>query len=100
MGANGAGKTTLFKIIRGIDAPDAGSVTVGETVKLMYVDQDRDSLQADKTVYETMSGGAEEIDLGGRKVNARAYCSWYNFKGSDQQKVRVLLSKPLWFMIS
>jgi len=86
VGANGAGKTTLFKIIRGIDEPDAGSVTVGETVKLMYVDQDRDSLNDGNTVYEELSGGAEEITLGGRKINARQYCSWYNFKGSDQQK--------------
>jgi ATPase subunit of ABC transporter with duplicated ATPase domains len=86
VGANGAGKTTLFKMITGVDAPDAGTVTVGETVKLMYVDQDRGSLNADKTVFEELSGGAEEISLGTRTVNARAYCSWYNFKSSDQQK--------------
>jgi len=86
VGANGAGKTTLFKMITGVDAPDAGTVTVGETVKLMYVDQDRGSLNADKTVFEELSGGAEEISLGSRTVNARAYCSWYNFKSSDQQK--------------
>jgi sulfate-transporting ATPase len=86
VGANGAGKTTLFKMITGADAPDAGTVTVGETVKLMYVDQDRGSLDATKTVFEELSGGAEEISLGTRTVNARAYCSWYNFKSSDQQK--------------
>ena len=86
VGANGAGKTTLFKMITGADAPDAGTVTVGETVKLMYVDQDRGSLNADKTVFEELSGGAEEISLGSRSVNARAYCSWYNFKSADQQK--------------
>jgi energy-dependent translational throttle protein EttA len=86
VGANGAGKTTLFKMITGVDAPDAGTVTVGETVKLMYVDQDRGSLDATKTVFEELSGGAEEISLGTRTVNARAYCSWYNFKSSDQQK--------------
>ena len=86
VGANGAGKTTLFKLITGVDTPDAGTVTVGETVKLMYVDQDRGSLDATKTVFEELSGGAEEISLGTRTVNARAYCSWYNFKSSDQQK--------------
>jgi ATP-binding cassette ChvD family protein len=86
VGANGAGKTTLFKMITGVDTPDAGTVTVGETVKLMYVDQDRGSLDATKTVFEELSGGAEEISLGTRTVNARAYCSWYNFKSSDQQK--------------
>ena len=86
VGANGAGKTTLFKMITGADAPDAGTVTVGETVKLMYVDQDRGSLNADNTVFEELSGGAEEISLGSRSVNARAYCSWYNFKSADQQK--------------
>ena len=86
VGANGAGKTTLFKMITGVDTPDAGTVTVGETVKLMYVDQDRGSLDATKTVFEELSGGAEEISLGSRTVNARAYCSWYNFKSADQQK--------------
>ena len=87
MGANGAGKTTLFKMITGIDKPDAGTVVVGETVKLMYVDQDRGaSLNGEKTVYETLSNGAEEITLGSRQVNARAYCAWYNFKSGDQQK--------------
>jgi len=87
VGANGAGKTTLFKMITGIDKPDAGTVVVGETVKLMYVDQDRGaSLNGEKTVYETLSNGAEEITLGSRQVNARAYCAWYNFKSGDQQK--------------
>ena len=86
VGANGAGKTTLFKMITGVDEPDAGKVVVGETVKLMYVDQDRGSLDDNKTVFEELSGGAEEISLGTRTVNSRAYCSWYNFKSADQQK--------------
>ena len=73
-------------MITGIDEPDKGEVVVGETVKLMYVDQSRDSLNDDKTVFEELSGGAEEISLGSRTVNARAYCSWYNFKSADQQK--------------
>ena len=77
----------MFKMITGIDKPDAGTVVVGETVKLMYVDQDRGaSLNGEKTVYETLSNGAEEITLGSRQVNARAYCAWYNFKSGDQQK--------------
>jgi energy-dependent translational throttle protein EttA len=86
VGGNGAGKTTLFRMIVGEDKPDGGSCTVGETVKLMYVDQSRDSLDGNKTVFEELSGGAEEVNLGGRSVNARAYCSWYNFKSADQQK--------------
>jgi ATPase subunit of ABC transporter with duplicated ATPase domains len=86
VGANGAGKTTLFKMITGVDEPDAGNVVVGETVKLMYVDQSRDSLDNGKSVFEELTGGAEEVSLGTRTVNSRAYCSWYNFKSSDQQK--------------
>ncbi len=86
VGGNGAGKTTLFRMIVGEDEPDGGSCKVGETVKLMYVDQSRDSLDPTKSVFEELTGGADEVNLGGKAVNSRAYCSWYNFKSSDQQK--------------
>ena len=86
VGGNGAGKTTLFRMIVGEDKPDAGSCAVGETVKLMYVDQSRDSLDPSKSVFEELTGGADEVNLGGKAVNSRAYCSWYNFKSSDQQR--------------
>ncbi len=86
IGPNGAGKTTLFRMITGQDKPDAGEIVVGETVKLGYVDQSRDSLADDKTVWEEISGGNEHIDLGTRKMPSRAYCGAFNFKGSDQQK--------------
>ncbi len=86
VGGNGAGKTTFFRMVTGEEKPDSGDIAVGETVKLMYVDQSRDSLDPEKTVYDTLSGGGEEITLGTRQVNARAYCSWYNFKSADQQK--------------
>ena len=91
VGANGAGKTTLFKMIVGQESPDGGSIKVGETVKLAYVDQSRDALTGDNTVFKEISNGAEEIDVGGSTVSSRAYCGWFNFKGSDQQKqVKVL----------
>jgi ATP-binding cassette ChvD family protein len=86
IGPNGAGKTTLFRIITGQDKPDAGSFRVGETVKMGYVDQSRDTLEAGKTVWEEISGGADEIVLGTRKVASRSYVAGFNFKGSDQQK--------------
>ncbi|MFO7607931.1 MAG: energy-dependent translational throttle protein EttA [Candidatus Krumholzibacteriia bacterium] len=86
VGPNGAGKTTLMRLITGQEQPDAGKLTVGETVQIAYVDQSRDDLDADATVYENISGGAEELDLGGVMVNSRAYCSGFNFKGSDQQR--------------
>ncbi len=86
IGPNGAGKTTLFKMITGQDEPDQGSIAVGDTVQLGYVDQSRDSLEAGKTVYEEISGGNEIIYLGKREMNARAYCGAFNFKGPDQQK--------------
>ncbi len=86
IGPNGAGKTTLFRMITGAEKADGGSFKVGETVKLGYVDQSRDSLNAKATVWEEISGGAEELELGKIKMKSRAYCSSFNFKGSDQQK--------------
>jgi ATP-binding cassette ChvD family protein len=86
IGPNGAGKTTLMRLITGQEEPDAGSLRLGETVELAYVDQARDELDGGKSVYENISQGTEELDLGGRMVNARAYCAGFNFKGPDQQK--------------
>jgi energy-dependent translational throttle protein EttA len=86
IGPNGAGKTTLFRMITGQETPDKGSFRVGETVKLGYVDQSRDTLAAGKSVFEEISGGNDEIDLGRRKMPSRAYCGLFNFRGSDQQK--------------
>ncbi len=86
IGPNGAGKTTLFRMITGQETPDKGSFRVGETVKLGYVDQSRDTLAPNKTVCEEISAGNDEIDLGRRKMPSRAYCSLFNFRGSDQQK--------------
>jgi ATP-binding cassette ChvD family protein len=86
IGPNGAGKTTLFRMITGQETPDSGSFKVGDSVALGYVDQSRDSLAADKTVWEEISGGLDEIELGKRKMPSRAYCAQFNFKGSDQQK--------------
>jgi len=86
IGPNGAGKTTLFKMFTGQEKPDAGKVTIGETVKMGYVDQSRDALDPNKTVWEEISGGAEVIKLGKHEVNSRAYCSSFNFRGGDQQQ--------------
>lgn len=86
VGPNGAGKSTLFKLITAQLEADAGSFEVGETVELAYVDQEHHQLQADKTVYETISGGNEWISLAGKQMNARAYVSKFNFNGSDQEK--------------
>jgi ATP-binding cassette ChvD family protein len=86
IGPNGAGKTTLFRMIVGQETPDDGTIRIGDTVKLGYVDQSRDALAANKTVFEEISGGDEVIKLGGREVPARAYVGWFNFKGADQQK--------------
>jgi energy-dependent translational throttle protein EttA len=86
IGPNGAGKSTLLKMIVGQEQPDAGALRIGETVELGYVDQSRETLDGEKTVYEEISGGDEQIDLGGRKRNARAYVASFNFQGADQQK--------------
>jgi len=86
IGPNGAGKTTLFRMIAGQEQPDSGELVVGKTVKLAHVDQSRDSLDGSKTTYEEISGGQDELLFGTRKVNARAYCAGFNFRGSDQQK--------------
>jgi energy-dependent translational throttle protein EttA len=86
IGANGAGKTTLFRMIVGEEEPDAGSLRLGETVELAYVDQDRDVLDADKTVWEEISDGYDQIKVGGREMNSRAYAAGFNFRGSDQQR--------------
>jgi ATP-binding cassette ChvD family protein len=87
IGPNGAGKTTLFRMITGEEKPDGGTLRVGETVRLGYVDQSRDSLSANKTVHDEISGGDEEIALGKRTVASRAYVSWFNFRGRDQQRL-------------
>jgi ATP-binding cassette ChvD family protein len=92
IGPNGAGKTTLFRMLTGQEAPDAGTITLGDTVRLAYVDQSRDALDPSKTVWEEISGGSEVIDLGDAQMNSRAYCGAFNFKGSDQQKKVGLLS--------
>jgi ATP-binding cassette ChvD family protein len=92
IGPNGAGKSTLFKLITGQEQPDAGSVSVGETVKLAYVDQSRDALDPNKTVWQEVSGGTDVMIVGKREINSRAYVGSFNFKGGDQQKKVGLLS--------
>jgi len=86
IGPNGAGKTTLFRMVTHQEMPDTGEFRIGETVKLGYVDQSRDALKPDNTVWQEVSGGQDEIDLGRRKIASRAYCALFNFRGSDQQK--------------
>lgn len=86
IGPNGAGKSTLFKMITGKEKPDSGIFKVGDTVKIAYVDQSRETLDPNKTIYDELSGGQDVIQLGGREINARQYVSWFNFSGSDQQK--------------
>ena len=92
IGPNGAGKTTLFKMLTGSEAPDAGDLRVGDTVALGYVDQSRDNLEDDKTVWEEISGGLDILELGKREMNSRAYVGAFNFRGGDQQKKVGLLS--------
>ena len=86
IGPNGAGKTTLFRMITGKETPDAGTLRLGDTVQVGYVDQSRDALDADKTVFEEITDGQDEVELGKRKVASRAYVSWFNFKGGSQQR--------------
>jgi ATP-binding cassette ChvD family protein len=86
IGPNGAGKTTLFRMITGQEKPDAGTLKIGETVQIGYVDQSRDSLDGNKSVWEEITGGLDEIELGKKKVASRAYVSWFNFKGAGQQR--------------
>lgn len=86
IGPNGAGKTTLFKLIMGLESPDAGTFDVGETVKIAYVDQNHHDLLPEKSVYEVISQGVDSFRMGGRDVNARAYLSKFNFSGADQEK--------------
>jgi sulfate-transporting ATPase len=92
IGANGAGKTTLFRMLVGQEAPDGGTIQVGDTVQLSYVDQGRDDLDAEKTVFEEITQGVELVKVGGREIPARAYVSSFNFRGSDQQKLVGALS--------
>ena len=92
IGPNGAGKTTLFRLIMGLETPDSGRISIGETAKISYVDQQHKSIEADKTVFETISGGLDFIRMGGRDVNARAYVSRFNFSGADQEKLCGVLS--------
>ncbi len=86
IGPNGAGKTTLFRMMTGVEAPDAGTLRLGETVQLGYVDQSRDALAPNKSVWEEISGGEDELMIGKRPVPSRAYVSWFNFKGAQQQR--------------
>jgi ATP-binding cassette ChvD family protein len=92
IGPNGAGKTTLFRMITAQEKPDGGAITIGESVKLGYVDQSRDSLDGKATVWQEISGGLDQLQLGKREVNSRAYCGSFNFKGADQQKKVGVLS--------
>jgi ATPase subunit of ABC transporter with duplicated ATPase domains len=86
IGPNGAGKTTLFRLITGRESPDSGTLQVGSTVRTAYVDQSREALDPEHTVYQEISGGQDQLQFGRRTVNARAYCAGFNFRGADQQK--------------
>jgi sulfate-transporting ATPase len=92
IGPNGAGKTTLFRMLVKTEQPDAGTLKVGETVQIAYVDQSREALAPEKTVWEEITGGNDLVQLGKREVNSRAYCGWFNFRGADQQKKVGMLS--------
>ena len=92
IGPNGAGKTTLFRMIMQEESPDSGAITIGDTVKIGYVDQRHKEIDPNKSVYEVISGGNEVIDVGGQTINSRAYCSKFNFQGADQQKKCGVLS--------
>jgi ATP-binding cassette ChvD family protein len=92
IGPNGAGKTTLFRMIVGDETPDSGTVRVGDTVQLAYVDQSREALDPDKTVYEVITGGVDHLKVGGREIHGRAYVATFGFKGADQQKKVGVLS--------
>jgi ATPase subunit of ABC transporter with duplicated ATPase domains len=87
IGPNGAGKTTLFRLVTGQESPDGGTLRVGETVEFAYVDQSRDALDPKKTAFEEISGGSDMLAMGKKQVSTRAYASWFNFRGSDQQKL-------------
>ena len=92
IGPNGAGKTTLFKMITDLEKPDSGSIKMGESVSLSYVDQERDTLDPEKTIWEVISEGRDIVQLGTREVNSRAYVARFNFSGSDQQKKVTMIS--------